>query len=87
MTWTQKWTSYLYSSVRIFPHKRHGFRYQFRQIRKIVFESGIKEVFRLVPDTSEIHRPATPCGAFTRILRCYLFRDAPENRRLETEFP
>ena len=38
-----------------------------------------------MPDTSELHRPATPCGAFTRFPRCYLFRDTPENRRLEME--
>jgi len=55
--------------------------------RKKVFESGIKEVFRLVPDTSESHRPATPCGAFTRFSRCYLFRIVRKNRRLKTEFP
>lgn len=27
-----------------------------------LLESGIKEVFRLMPDTSESHRPATPVG-------------------------
>lgn len=27
-----------------------------------LLESGIKEVFRLSPDTSESHRPATPVG-------------------------
>ena len=36
-------------------------------------------------DTSQIHRPATPCGAFTRFLRCYLFRIVRENRRLKME--
>ena len=50
-------------------------------------ESGIKEVFRPLADTSQTHRPTTPCGAFTRFLRCYLFRELPEIRRLETEFP
>lgn len=48
-------------------------------------ESGIKEVFRPLADTSEIHRPATPCGAFTRFPRCYLSRIVRKNRRLETE--
>jgi len=55
--------------------------------RKKVFESGIKGVFRPAPDTSETHRPATPCVVFTRFSRCYLFRDISENMRLETEFP
>ena len=40
-----------------------------------------------MPDTSETHPPATTCGAFTRFLRCYLFRDIPNIRRLKTEFP
>ena len=38
-----------------------------------------------MPDTSESHRPATPVGAFTRFLRCYLFPIGRKNRRLETE--
>ena len=38
-----------------------------------------------MPDTSETHRPATPCGAFEQFARCYLFRDAHENRHLKTE--
>ena len=38
-------------------------------------------------DTSGLHRPAEPCGAFTGFLRCYLFRDVTKNRRLETKFP
>ena len=52
-----------------------------------LLESGIKEVFRLMPDTSESHRPATPCGAFTRFPRCYLFHIVRKNRSLKTEFP
>ena len=36
-------------------------------------------------DTSQIHRPATPCGAFARFPRCYLFRIVRENRRLKME--
>jgi len=58
---------------------------RFREIRKKVFESGIKEVFRLMPNASETHRPATTCGAFARLPRCYLFHIARKNRRLETE--
>ena len=34
MTWIRKRTSFRCSSVRIFPHKRHGFRCQFREILK-----------------------------------------------------
>ena len=61
-----------------FPLEKSAFR-------KKVFESGIKEVFRPLADTSELHRPVTPCGAFSRIPRCYLFRIVRENRRLKME--
>lgn len=50
-----------------------------------LLESGIKEVFRPTPDTSKTHRPATPCGAFARFPRCYLFPIVRKNRRLEME--
>ena len=36
-------------------------------------------------DTSGLHRPAEPCGDFTRFPRCYLFRIVRENRRLKME--
>jgi len=59
--------------------------YDFREFQTNGKESGIKEVFRLLPDTSEIHRPATPCGAFARFPRCYLFPIVRKNRRLKME--
>lgn len=45
-------------------------------------ESRIKEVFRLSPNTSDLHRPATPVGVFTRFSRCYLLEKYQESRRL-----